>query len=202
MIEVVGVITSIEQVWEYNIEYVIGTVSVMRRSGVSDNLKFKIKGLVDDISVDPIGQYVSINGYIRTYTDADSVKKTQTVIYIKDPDGIKFIGEAEYNEKRGTNKFFQDVTIDQIGEIRETPKGRTILDVSLVLRRSNGYIDHLNAILWGNTAKSFKDLYKVGNRIFVSGRLQSRDYNKMVDGVTYVCTNIELVINDFSDMCV
>lgn len=62
---------------------------------------------------------------------------------------------------------------------RRTPLGREICDVMLAVNRPYHRTDYLPCILWGRTAQEISQL-PVGARIALSGRLQSRDYIKVL----------------------
>ena len=62
---------------------------------------------------------------------------------------------------------------------RTTPMGREICDLMLAVNRPYHRTDYLPCILWGRTAQEISQL-PVGARIALSGRLQSRDYIKVL----------------------
>lgn len=62
---------------------------------------------------------------------------------------------------------------------RRTPLGREICDVMLAVNRPYHRTDYLPCILWGRTAQEAAQL-PVGAQLTVTGRLQSRDYIKIL----------------------
>ena len=62
--------------------------------------------------------------------------------------------------------------------LRRTPLGRAICDVMLAVPRAFHRADYLPCILWGRTAQEAA-CCRTGDSIFISGRLQSRIYNKL-----------------------
>lgn len=62
---------------------------------------------------------------------------------------------------------------------RRTPLGREICDVMLAVNRPYHRTDYIPCILWGRTAQETADL-PVGARICLTGRLQSREYVKIL----------------------
>ena len=62
---------------------------------------------------------------------------------------------------------------------RRTPLGREICDVMLAVNRLYHRTDYLPCILWGRTAQELSQL-PIGARIHLNGRLQSRDYIKVL----------------------
>ena len=63
---------------------------------------------------------------------------------------------------------------------RRTPLGREICDIMLAVNRSYGRSDYLPCILWGNSARLGRD-YAVGTQLLLTGRLQSRQYIKVLE---------------------
>lgn len=63
---------------------------------------------------------------------------------------------------------------------RLTPLGREICDLMLAVNRPYGRSDYLPCILWGKTARRAAAL-SVGQALSLSGRLQSRDYWKLLE---------------------
>ena len=64
---------------------------------------------------------------------------------------------------------------------RRTPLGREICDVMLAVPRGFRRADYLPCILWGRVAAQAANC-KVGDRILLDGRLQSRIYTKLTEG--------------------
>ena len=67
---------------------------------------------------------------------------------------------------------------------RVTPFGREICDMLLAVNRAYNKSDYIPAIVWGRNAKYAGEL-AVGDKVAVTGRLQSRVYQKtLADGTT------------------
>ena len=62
---------------------------------------------------------------------------------------------------------------------RTTPFGREIADLMLAVNRAYGKSDYIPCITWGRTAR-FASRLKVGDKVQVLGRFQSRDYQKQL----------------------
>lgn len=63
---------------------------------------------------------------------------------------------------------------------RKTPLGREITDLLVAINRPYNKSDYIPSIVWGRNAKFAKTL-KVGDRIQMWGRVQSREYEKKVE---------------------
>ena len=67
---------------------------------------------------------------------------------------------------------------------RTTPFGREIADLMLAVNRSYGKSDYIPCITWGRTARYAANL-KIGDRVQLVGRFQSRAYQKQLpDGTS------------------
>lgn len=64
--------------------------------------------------------------------------------------------------------------------LRRTPLGRSICDVILAVNRHYGRADYLPCIAWGQVASQVARM-GVGDRLALEGRVQSRNYTKMLD---------------------
>jgi len=65
---------------------------------------------------------------------------------------------------------------------RKTPFNRQIGDMMLAVNRRNGKSDYIPCIAWGRNAV-FASSFRVGTRVLLSGRIQSRKYTKRIDEV-------------------
>ena len=79
---------------------------------------------------------------------------------------------------------------------RKTPLGREICDLMLAINRKYGRSDYLPVIVWGQNARHAAEL-SVGDIVSVLGRLQSREYIKVIDGVETVRTTYEVSVTAF-----
>ena len=77
--------------------------------------------------------------------------------------------------------------------LRRTPLGRCICDMMLAVNRWYGRADYLPCIAWGQVAMVTGQL-PVGSTLALEGRVQSRVYTKVVDGVPQERTAYEVSI--------
>ena len=83
--------------------------------------------------------------------------------------------------------------------VRRTPLGREICDLLLAVNRPYGRADYLPCISWGSLAVHCGGL-DVGDTLRLEGRLQSRQYHKLIDGEQVARTAFEIsVMNLLSD---
>ena len=74
---------------------------------------------------------------------------------------------------------------------RRTPLGREICDIMLAVNRPYRRADYLPCILWGKCAQRAAE-YPVGTPLTLTGRLQSRNYIKLIDGAPEQRTAYEI----------
>ena len=77
--------------------------------------------------------------------------------------------------------------------LRRTPLGREICDLMLAVNRRYGRADYLPCIAWGQVAMVTGQL-PVGSTLALEGRVQSRVYTKVLDGVPQERTAYEVSI--------
>ena len=67
---------------------------------------------------------------------------------------------------------------------RTTPFNREIADLLIAVNRSYNKSDYIPAIAWGRNARFVRNL-QVGDRVALSGRIQSREYQKKQPDETF-----------------
>ena len=77
---------------------------------------------------------------------------------------------------------------------RTTPFNREISDVLIAVNRSYNKSDYLPCIAWGRNARFVKD-FNVGDKVTVTGRIQSRDYQKKINDELITKTAYEVSLN-------
>ena len=87
-------------------------------------------------------------------------------------------------------------TVCKTPTYRKTPLGREICDLMLATNRKYGRSDYLPLILWGQNARRAADLC-TGHMINLLGRLQSREYIKVIDGTESIRTTYEVSVSAF-----
>ena len=75
-----------------------------------------------------------------------------------------------------------------------TPFKREISDVLLAVNRGYNKSDYLPCIAWGRNARLVRD-FKIGDKVSVSGRIQSRLYQKRVGDELVTRTAFEVSLN-------
>jgi len=103
---------------------------------------------------------------------------------------------------RGDGGFFNRILLSGVickqPYLRRTPLGRSICDVILAVNRHYGRADYLPCIAWGQVASVVAGM-GVGDRLALEGRVQSRNYTKLLDSGPVERTAFEVSIMQLVD---
>ena len=101
---------------------------------------------------------------------------------------------AEPDERENPNQIQLTGTLCKAPAYRTTPFGREIADMMLAVNRAYGKSDYIPCITWGRSAR-FAAKLNVGDKITLTGRLQSRGYQKqLADGTVVEKTAYEVSV--------
>lgn len=129
------------------------------------------------------GARITVSGQIRSYNARQEGRRkllvfvyAQTLYTCDDPPA---------------NEVFLSGTICKMPIFRRTPLGRQICDIMLAVSRPYHRTDYLPCILWGRNALE-TSLAQVGDRLELTGRLQSREYTKVLTEGSELRTTYEI----------
>ncbi len=148
-------------------------VKVPRLSENSDYLPVTVsERLLEGIDTS-IGNEVMIEGQLRSYNKyIDGSNRLVLTVFARD------IKEHDPKDKsQNPNQIYIDGYICKPTIYRTTPFKREITDMLIAVNRPYNKSDYIPAISWGRNAK-YCDKLKVGDRIRLWGRIQSREYQK------------------------
>ena len=179
----------------YGESFYIFDLEVARLSGNSDIIPITIsERLILEKELE-IGDKVAIEGQFRSYNSYENEKNRLILtVFAKD---IKYLSEED--EENSSEKVSNEVTL--IGYIckkpiyRQTPFGREISDILLAVNRAYNKSDYIPAIAWGRNARFCQNI-EVGTKVKITGRVQSRNYEKKFeDGTIQTRTAYEVSIS-------
>ena len=149
-------------------------LSSSRQSGYCDVLMCTVPEIIKNGINE--GNMVKVLGEIRTRNvHEDDKSHLEVTVFVKE---VLLYEEDENNVEL-------DGFICKEPVYRETPFGRQITDLIVASNRERNYkSDYIPCIAWGRNAIRTSE-FNVGTRVKVSGRLQSREYNKKIDDETY-----------------
>lgn len=165
-------------------------LKVKRLSENTDDINITIsEKLLKALELLP-GDEVEVSGQYRSYNNYSGVgNKLILTLFVQD---IKRTDEL--SDIENPNKIYLNGFICKPPIFRTTPFGREIADIILAVNRAYGKSDYIPCIAWGRNAK-FASCLKVGDRIELWGRIQSREYQKKIseeDTVTKVAYEISI----------
>lgn len=163
-------------------KFYITDLSSMRISGQSDTIPIVVSDRSVSVNENWKGQIVKISGEFRSYNKHEDNKNRLILsVFAREFEIWTDDGERRPSDE---NEIFLDGYICKKPTYRETPLGREISDLLLAVNRPYGKSDYIPCICWGRNAR-YAGGMEVGSRIAVSGRIQSRQYNKkLLNGET------------------
>jgi primosomal replication protein N len=166
-------------------------VLVYRNSGTYDLIPFMVSERFIDVGKDYRDCYILANGQFRSYNRHDG-DKSKLVLYVFARDvSISEDDCEEYELNTVSLKGY----ICKEPKYRKTPLGREITDLLLAVNRPYGKSDYIPCICWGRNARYVSNL-ETGTCLKVSGRIQSREYEKkLADGTKDVRTTYEVSVS-------
>lgn len=148
-------------------------IETLRLSGEKDEIMVLVSERLMDITKSLVGKCIEVYGKYRSYNKHEEGKEqSQLILYvlaqeiwITDDDKVHF------------NRINLEGTICKPPTYRVTPLGREIVDIFLAVNSKYGKSSYIPCIAWGRNARYLAN-FSVGERIEISGRMQSRIYQK------------------------
>lgn len=160
-------------------------LSVERLSGQEDLLPVILpRRLLEEHPVHT-GDTLTLTGQLRSFNNR-SGQGPRLVISV-------FVRELTPGGAAPFNQIQLSGVLCKAPSLRRTPLGREICDLILAVNRRYGRADYLPCIAWGSLA-AFCGGMEVGDSLRLEGRLQSREYRKLVDGQETIRTAYEISV--------
>ena len=170
----------------YGEKFYIFDLEVPRLSEITDKIPVTIsERLLTEFDL-TIGKKVMIEGQFRSYNSYEN-EKSRLVLTVFAKDISLYEAKEEENEENKKDIVSNEVTL--IGYIckppiyRQTPFGREISDILLAVNRAYNKSDYIPCIAWGRNARFCQNI-QVGTRVKITGRVQSREYEKKYEDGT------------------
>ena len=161
----------------YGEKFYTSVVEVKRKSGAIDRVPIMVSERLMDISEEWAGERVYIYGEFRSYNKYDG-ERMHLILHLF---ALEFFRVDTGQED---NSIELDGFICKKPIYRDTPLKREICDILLAVNRPYGKSDYIPCICWGRNAR-FVDGLEVGTHIKVTGRIQSREYQKRISEDEY-----------------
>ena len=156
----------------YGVGFYTFRIESERLSDKADVLPVTISERLIDRSLLQVGERVDIIGQLRSYNNYNS-KKNRLVLTVF----AREIRMMDAEEEKNENQIILNGFICKAPIYRKTPFGREISDILVAVNRAYNKSDYLPCIAWGRNAR-FVQNAEVGQKVYISGRIQSRDYQK------------------------
>lgn len=161
-----------------------GSIAVPRLSGVNDivsvTVPSRLYGLVSGLQ----DGLVWLKGELRSYNKSFNGKnQLRLTLYVQEADAAL---DCTQNDVQISG------FVCKKPEYRITPFGREVCDVMIAVHLQHGKSAYIPSIAWGRNAKLLS-LYHTGDPIAVSGRIQSREYQKVLDNGETITRTVQEV---------
>ena len=152
-------------------------VKVMRLSGQADILPVTVSERIMTEEM-KVGGYICALGQFRSYNKVDGAKsRLMLTVFVREL--------LEAPPVKNPNSIVLSGYICKPPVYRTTPFNREIADLLVAVNRSYNKSDYSPAIAWGRNARFVRNL-AVGDKIALSGRIQSREYQKKQPDESFV----------------
>ncbi len=153
-------------------------LSVLRLSGQMDIIPIIIsKKLMEEYDIKK-GDNLAVRGQFRSFNKIEGEKRKLILsVFVKEV--------CEWDENANPNMIELNGFVCKPVIYRTTPFSREICDVLLAVNRKFNKSDYIPCIAWGNNAQLVSQMCVPAN-LKIVGRIQSREYNKIVDGTEQI----------------
>ena len=118
------------------------------------------------------GDVIAVEGQFRSYNKIEKGKsRLMLTVFVRDI--------VDFDEERNPNIIELTGYVCKPTVYRTTPFKREICDILIAVNRAYNKSDYIPCIAWGRNAR-FAGNLEVGDKITVTGRIQSREYQKCI----------------------
>ena len=161
-----------------NEPFYTGTLLVKRLSGAVDRLPVTIPGKLMGALPEEADSQLLMTGQVRSYNKVvEGAGRLMVTLFAQS------IAPSPDNDT--LNKVTLTGALCKPPVYRSTPFGREICDMMLAVNRAFGKSDYIPCIAWGRNAQ-YAARFDVGERVRLTGRLQSREYQKQLENGEYM----------------
>lgn len=169
----------------HGVDFFLFPLTVPRLSGAEDRLNVVAPApLLADFPLTS-GRQVEVTGEVRTFNNRTGPGSRLVITLL-----ARALTETE---EPPCNQLTLSGVLCKPPILRRTPLGREICDLMLAVNRRYGRADYLPCIAWGALAQRCAGL-AVGDGVALEGRLQSRLYQKVVEGAVQERTAFEVSV--------
>ncbi len=149
-------------------------LEVKRLSDVKDLLPVTVSERLLNLSPIKQGEKIAVIGQLRSYNKViNGQNRLILTVFCKEI-------QKDFDEKSNPNEITLEGYICKPATYRVTPFGREITDILIAVNRAYNKSDYIPCIIWGRNAR-YAGMLNVGERIRIYGRIQARDYEKILE---------------------
>ena len=164
----------------YGEKFYVFNLEVVRLSSATDIIPITVsERLLTEFDLS-IGKKVSVEGQFRSYNNYEN-EKNRLILTVFAKEIVEV--QEELDEKEVTNEVTLVGYVCKKPIYRQTPFGREIADVLLAVNRAYNKSDYIPSIAWGRNARFCQNM-EVGTEVKITGRIQSRTYEKKFEDGT------------------
>ena len=164
-----------------NEPFYTGTLLVKRLSGAVDRLPVTIPGKLMGVLPEDREQLLMLTGQVRSYSKVvEGAGRLMVTLFTQ--------SIAPTTDNDTLNRVCLTGALCKPPIYRSTPFGREICDMMLAVNRAFGKSDYIPCIAWGRNAQ-YASRFCVGDHLRLTGRLQSREYQKLQENGEYLARN-------------
>ena len=158
----------------YGEKFYVFNLEVIRLSSTVDIIPITIsERLLTGLDLE-IGKKVVVEGQFRSYNNYENERNRLILtVFAKEISEV----EGEDDKEEVTNEVTLVGYVCKKPIYRQTPFGREIADVLLAVNRAYNKSDYIPSIAWGRNARFCQNM-EVGTEVKITGRVQSRTYEK------------------------
>lgn len=149
------------------------TLSVKRLSGQTDEIPLTLSERLMENNPLDVGKELCVSGQLRSYNKVEN-ERSRLVLRV-------FVREIISGDADNPNYIEIEGFLCKDPIYRTTPFGREICDMLLAVNRAYNKSDYIPSIAWGRNAR-YAGNFKVGDKVKIIGRIQSRVYQKVLEG--------------------
>ncbi len=152
-------------------------LAVQRLSKEVDLLPIMVSDRLLDVSHNYSGHIVQVTGHYRSCNVRKGDRNGLALhVFARE---ICFLSPCLVDARK-SNSITLKGFICKSPVYRKTPLGREITDLLIAVNRGYGKSDYIPCVTWGRNARYAAD-FKVGAAVDITGRIQSREYQKRLN---------------------
>lgn len=151
-------------------------IKVKRLSNIYDSAIVTVTEKLTEACEYKVGDIVAVKGQYRSYNNYSGVGN-RLILTVFAKEMSLFSDETEYEN---SNYIYLNGFVCKEPVFRTTPFGREITDLLIAVNRTYNKSDYIPCIAWGCNARLCSGI-PVGSNVVITGRIQSREYQKKID---------------------